>query len=123
MKFAVFVVPRGEERMQDVDAEALARTRNAKKGGKVIKEEGMVIVTKISAQRPVIRRVIGAGAMPIATRVVVMVAVTEPLGMVIMTAFVTAAGDNDTGSDYSTGSDDCDRGVMTVVIAWPVYCG
>lgn len=40
MKFAVFVVPRGEERMQDVDAEALARTRNAKKGGKVIKEEG-----------------------------------------------------------------------------------
>lgn len=40
LKFAVFVVPRGEERVQDVDAEALARTRNAKKGGKVIKEEG-----------------------------------------------------------------------------------
>lgn len=36
--------------------------------------------------------------------------------MVIMTGLVTVAGDNDTDSDYSTGSDDCDRGAMMVVI-------
>lgn len=83
----------------------------------------MVIVTKINTRRPVIRYVIGAGAIPITIRIVIMITVTEPLVMVIMIAFVTVAGDDDTDSDYSTGFDDCDRGVMMVVIAWPVYYG